>query len=323
MDEREPESTHYVSQNESEALIAAVERGGRDDRAGIFGPHSLSWTINRESALFLGAGRAALLQLAHPWVAAALEQHSSLMANPIGRFHSTFRIVFTTLFGSTQQAAAAARHLYQVHTFIQGELPQSVGAFAQGSRYVANEVAALRWVYATLVESAVLAYDFVLPPLREAEREQYYAESKTLATLFGLTDSAMPQSWNGFVAYCREMEQSAQLGVSDAARGMAHGLLRGAGSWVKPPRWYHALTAAWLPERLRTEFGLTLSGEDQRAIESSRSRLRWWYPRLPQAVRFVGPWHEAKSRLAGHAPGLIARAGNRFWMGQARMPFAS
>jgi len=46
---------------------------------GIFGAESVSWRINCESALFLGAGRAALLQLAHPWVAAALDQHSSLL----------------------------------------------------------------------------------------------------------------------------------------------------------------------------------------------------------------------------------------------------
>src|ERR1700757_818270 len=101
-----------VSRSDSESLIAAVEQSTADSRAGIFGPASMSWKINRESALFLGAARAALLQLAHPWVATALEQHSTLMARPIARFHSTFRIVFTMIFGSLDQAVAAARHLY-------------------------------------------------------------------------------------------------------------------------------------------------------------------------------------------------------------------
>src|SRR6266567_9363050 len=93
-----------VSRDESAALIAAVEHATPDPRAGIFGPNSISWKINRESALFLGAARAALLQLAHPWVATALEQHSSLMSRPIARFHSTFRIVFAMIFGSLDQA---------------------------------------------------------------------------------------------------------------------------------------------------------------------------------------------------------------------------
>ncbi|HSM78680.1 MAG TPA: oxygenase MpaB family protein, partial [Bryobacteraceae bacterium] len=82
----------------------------------------MSWRINRESALFLGAGRAALLQLAHPWVVAALEKHSNLISRPIARFHNTFRIVFAMIFGSLDQAVAASRHLYTVHTYIHGEM---------------------------------------------------------------------------------------------------------------------------------------------------------------------------------------------------------
>src|SRR3954470_10588946 len=129
-----------VSRADSEALIAAVHRGTTDPRAGIFGPQSMSWRINRESALFLGAGRAALLQLAHPWVATALEQHSSLMGRPIARFHSTFRIVFAMIFGSLDQAVAAARHLYQAHTYIRGEMAEDAGVWRRGSAYEANEI---------------------------------------------------------------------------------------------------------------------------------------------------------------------------------------
>jgi uncharacterized protein (DUF2236 family) len=57
---------------------------------GIFGPASLTWRVDREAAIFLGAGRALLLQLAHPWVAAAITEHSRTLADPIGRFHRTF-----------------------------------------------------------------------------------------------------------------------------------------------------------------------------------------------------------------------------------------
>ncbi len=141
------------------------ERATPDPGAGIFGPQSMSWKINRESALFLGAGRAALLQLAHPWVATALDQHSNVMSRPIARFHSTFRIVFAMIFGTLDQATAAARHLHSVHTHIAGEMPEDIAAYRRGSRYEANEIAALRWVFATLIESAVLAYECALGPL--------------------------------------------------------------------------------------------------------------------------------------------------------------
>jgi uncharacterized protein (DUF2236 family) len=310
-----------VSREESEALIASAARRAAGEREGIFGPGSACWTINREAAVFLGAGRAALLQLAHPWVAAALEQHSSVMQRPIARFHNTFRIVYTMIFGALHQATAAARHLYQLHTRIQGRLPQAVAAWPRGAKYQANQTAALRWVFATLVESAELAYDCALGPMPPGLREQYYKESKTLAALFGLQDAGLPADWEAFAAYTRAMQGSGQLGVSDEARRMAHGLLAGAGSWLPIPRWYRALTTEWLPARFRAEFQLPVIARDQRAAE----RARYWIPRcyrhLPAAVRFVGPWHEAQARLAGRRAGMMAQAGNRFWIGQRALPF--
>jgi len=125
--------------------------------------------VDREAALFLGAGRAALLQLAHPWVAASLDQHSNLREDPLARFHNTFRVVFTIIFGTLEQALAASRHLYLLHTHIRGELPETVAAHPRGAHYEANELNALLWVYATLVESGLMAYDCVLPPLSSQE----------------------------------------------------------------------------------------------------------------------------------------------------------
>jgi uncharacterized protein (DUF2236 family) len=303
-----------------EALLSAVAAATPRPNAGIFGPDSLSWRINRESALFLGAGRAALLQLAHPWVVAALAQHSSLLNKPIARFHNTFRIVFTMIFGSLQQALAASRHLYTLHTRIQGELPEGVAGRPSGTHYEANEIAALRWVYSTLVESAVLAYECALAPLTTAERDQYYAESKTLAGLFGIPASALPATWDDFAAYNHAMHASDTLGVNSASRVMAHNLLSGAGSWIKPPLWYRALTTQWLPERFRAQFALEFGVREQQAAARAQLRLPGIYRRLPLAVRFTGPWREAQARLASRRIGLFTRMNNRFWIGQPRLP---
>src|SRR5580693_9086033 len=182
----------YVTNADSQSLLVSLEQLPGEPGNGFFGPASVTWRVNRESAVFLGAGRAALLQLAHPWVAAALAQHSTLLHDAVGRFHSTFRVIYTMLFGTRAQAAEASRQLYQLHTGIRGELPHAVGRYPQGEHYEANEVAALRWVYATLVESAILAYEFVLPPLTLSDRGQYYAESKRMAALFGISAEALP-----------------------------------------------------------------------------------------------------------------------------------
>jgi uncharacterized protein (DUF2236 family) len=311
-----------VSQEEIERLWDLVAEHTANPQAGIFGPSSLSWKVNRESALFLGAGRAALLQLAHPWVATALEQHSNLLNDPLARFHNTFRVVLTMIFGTLDQALAASRHLYHLHTRIQGELPESVAAYTRGSRYEANEVKALVWVYATLIESALVAYDSVLPPLSSVERENYYAESKTMAALFGIPREALPADWSSFEAWMRAMLASDALGVNALSREMARSILHGRGSWVPIPNWYRALTAASMPERFRSEFSLVYGEREKRAVARARNWLPQIYRRLPAALRFVGPYHEAQSRLFGRRVNAITRASNRFWMGQTHMMFA-
>ena len=284
---------------------------------GIFGPSSISWKINRESALFLGAGRASLLQLAHPWVAAALDQHSNLRSDPLARFHNTFRVVFTTIFGTLQQALAASRSLYQLHTRIQGEVPDTAGAFPAGSHYQANEVDALRWVFATLVESAMIAHESVLPRLSAAEKETYYAESKTLAMLFGIPAPALPVDWKAFDDYNREMWASDTLAVNSLSREMAHRVLHGRGSWVPVPQWYRALTAAWMPDRLRETFALEYGEREQRAASNALRRLPTVYRRIPTSLRYIGPYHEACARLQHRGVGPLTRASNHFWIGQS------
>src|ERR1700757_3011920 len=109
-----------VSANDLEAQLAELAGSTRDPRAGVFGPGSMNWHVNRESALFLAAGRAALLQLAHPWVAAAIAQHSRTLQAPLRRFHHTFRIMFTVAFAPVEEALAAARSLHRRHDRIQG-----------------------------------------------------------------------------------------------------------------------------------------------------------------------------------------------------------
>jgi len=291
-------------------------------RAGIFGPKSISWRVHRESALFLAAGRAALLQLAHPWVAAALNQHSDLLGDPLARFHNTFRVVFTMFFGSLDQVLASSRYLYRLHVGIQGPIPEAVGAHPQGSRYQANEVQALLWVYATLIDSAVVAYECVQPALTSDEREQYYAETKRFAALFGIPEAALPKDWAAFEAYNRRMWASDELGVNTLSRDLGAAVMSGAGSWVKPPGWYRALTAAWMPERLRAEFTLEFGEREQASAARAARWLPRIYPLLPKAVRFVGPYREACARLSERRVGPLIRASNRFWMGQPRMMFA-
>lgn len=316
---REPIVGQCVARAQLEQALWELQTLPGDPAHGFFGPGSVTWQVNRECGVFLGAGRAALLQLAHPWVATSLVHHSNLMHDAIGRFHSTFRVVYTMLFGSRAQALAASRQLHGRHTGIRGELRHAIGSHPAHEHYEANETGALRWVYATLVDSALLAYATVLPPLSPAAREVYYVESKRFGTLCGLPPASLPETWTDFQSYMADMLASPELTLDDNAVALGQSVLSGVGTWVKPPRWYRALTAAWLPPRLRDGFRLAYRQPEQRGVTRMRRLLPRFYPWLPGALRFVGPYTEAQDRLRGQAPGRFTRRNNQFWMGRTRL----
>jgi uncharacterized protein (DUF2236 family) len=310
-------STEGVSRENLEEQLAIIRVLAPGEAEGVFGPASVIWRVDREAAIFLGAGRALMLQLAHPWVAAAISEHSRTFADPIGRFHRTFGVTFSMVFGSLDQAVAAARRLHQRHAAIEGRLPLAVGAFATGSCYRANEIAALRWVHATLTETALLMHDLVLGPLRHEERERYYDECKLFAGLFGIPRDCLPLDWAAFAAYNEAMWESDILAVSPVARQIADRLLSGAETWMCPPQWYRALTAYLLPARLRQGFGLRYDETERSLAEGALAWIRLLYPALPERLRYVGPYQEARTRLFGRTqPDLGTQLLNRFWIGQ-------
>lgn len=308
-----------VSADDLEALLATLRSSLPAPERGIFGPESISWKVNRESALFLAASRAALLQLAHPWVASAITQHSKTFHNPVSRFHRTFRVMFTISFGSLEQAFIVARQLHRMHQGIHGSVSETAGRFPAGTSYDANQVDALRWVYATLIDSSVLAYELVLPPLAEAEREQYYQQGRTIASLFGIPHDYWPPNWKGFQAYMDSTLSSDMLGVGPATRKMGHELQHGAGLMLRPPFWYRALNVEILPPRFRDEFRFSYGERERRSADRAVRWIRRIYPRLPIAMRFVGPYHEALAHRRGSRPSLTTRLANRIWVGQPEL----
>ncbi|BAR59912.1 uncharacterized protein (DUF2236 family) [Bradyrhizobium diazoefficiens] len=309
-----------VVEKDLEAALDQVRADAAGPVPGVFGPSSVTWWIDREAVIFLGAGRALLLQLAHPWVAAAIAEHSRTLTDPIGRFHRTFDIVFAMVFGSLDRALLSSRQLYRRHSMIVGEMPETVGPFAAGSRYCANDIPSLRWVHATLVETGLMAHDLVLPQLSVEERERYWTEGRLFGALFGLTGDDLPADWSGFAAYTAAMVQSETLTVSPAAREIATQIFTGARPWLRPPRWYRALTASLLPERLRAGFGFELDERDIRSADNAVKWIRRVYPKLPDRLRYVGPYQEAQARLRGELqPDWITRCLNRAWIGRPQM----
>lgn len=303
-----------------ERSLAVVRAGAAGEREGVLGPASVTWRVNREAAIFLGAGRALLLQLAHPWVAAAIADQSRVFADPLGRFHRTFGITFTMVFGTLDQALGSARQLYRRHAAVSGALPERAGPFEAGSPYCANETSALSWVHATLAESALLAHDLVLPSLADGERDRYWSEAKLCAGLFGIPQASLPLDWKSFTAYTESMAGSDVLTVSPTAREIASRIFAGRIAGVRVPMWYRSLTTQMLPERLRIGFGLPFGDAERRSAGRGLDMVRRIYPLLPDRFRTVGPYQEAQARARGEdRPDRVTRWLNRIWIGQPSM----
>src|SRR6476646_9061202 len=84
--------------------------------AGLYGPSSEAWRLNREAMLLLGAGpRALLLQIAHPLVAAGVAEHSDFRSDPWARLSGTLRSYLRIVYGTADTARGEIRRLNDLH----------------------------------------------------------------------------------------------------------------------------------------------------------------------------------------------------------------
>lgn len=294
----------------------------KDPQAGIYGPGSHMWRINREAATFLGGGRAALLQTAHPWVAHGVDQHSDTKNDPIGRFQRTFTNVFSMVYGTLDQAMHKAHGVHNIHTKITGPVAEASGAFGADSSYQANEAHAMLWVHATLWETAIHMRELILGPLSDEVKEAYYQETKLFAYLFGIPDEIIPPNWPEFLEYNEKMWASDVLFVGTPARDISTFLFGTkqlpGGQFYLP--WIELLTAGMLPAQVREGYGLKWGRKEQANYERSLKMVRAIYPRLPKTVRYLPAYQEAKGRLKGRtAPQWHVQQLNKLMVGKAQL----
>jgi uncharacterized protein (DUF2236 family) len=306
-----------ISSDDFEAAIGQAVIGIPSDQEGLFGPRSLLWQVGREAFVFLGAGRAALLQTAHPFVAAAVDQHSDVTVDPAARFRRTFTNVFDMVFGTKAEALARAYQVRRIHDHIDGTLNEALGSYLQDARYSAHDRQAVQWVHATLWDTALRIYEMFHPPLTSAEKEHYWRDSLRFAALFGLRAEDMPQSFSDFETWWSKTLEGNTLEVGKAAKDIADHLLHGKGTMRALPKWYIAVTAGLLPPQLREAYGLTFGPLDRNRAQSALSRLQKIHPLMPKKLSFVPGYHRADARLKGKAaPDIVTRGLEKLWLGR-------
>ena len=292
-----------------EAMLASLRAGCVNPDHGLFGPDSWTWRVGRELVNFMGAGRAALLQMAHPWVATAIAQHSNAANDIAGRFRRTFLSLYGMMFGSLDMCLDAARRVHRIHGGIRGRLDIGAGSWKAGAPYAANVEEALMWVHATLIDTSFVVYDRCVMERSWEERCAHYQESRRFGRLFGLTDRVMPTDYAGFVRYWEVMLSSGALAVTPAAMAMAPQLLAPSGG-LMAPMWevHRAITCALLPTAVREGYGLPLGRLEWAVAGAAMGGMRRVVHTLPPRLRYVSAWHDAQRRIAGK-PGQDRVAG--------------
>lgn len=247
---------------------------------------SVSWRVNSEPVVIAGGGRALLMQVAHPAVGAGVEQHSSYASDPWGRLFRTLDVMMKLGFGTPEQSARQQRMLTKMHRRV-------TGTTDDGTPYHALDPALLVWVWATLVDTALLMYERVQPRLRPIEREVFYAESKLVAYGCGVPVGGCPDTWADFSAYIDRVVAE-DLRVTSSARAVA------TAAMVPPlpgpladlaavPN--QLVTIGMLPPSLRDEFGYAWTPELQARLD------RWLRNTRRAAAVIPGPARRLPSQI--------------------------
>ncbi|HUE30189.1 MAG TPA: oxygenase MpaB family protein [Verrucomicrobiae bacterium] len=290
-----------LSAHDLTRLRTACGRETVDPARSLFGPESVTWRVNREAVLLLGGGRALLLQVAHPLVAAGVAAHSEFRAHPLRRLWRTLDLMLTLAFADGATALAAVRTIEAVHARVHGVLEEPSGPFPRGTRYDANDPALLLWVYATLVDTALVVYERFVAPLGVEGRAAYYEGSKVGGRLLGIPEAIMPPTFARFQEYVDDMIRGDALAVGPAGREIAASILRPVVplGLAQAFRAADLFTVGLLPPPIRERYGLSWSAGQERALHALMTLARRVLPFVPRRVRLMP--HARRAGVAAEA----------------------
>lgn len=253
--------------------------GGPGTGSGAGG--AASWpTVQRvaaEPVTALLLQRALVMEVAHPKVAAAVADHSSFRSQPWRRALATANAAVRIVFGDEQAARATVRHIQRTHDRIHGEVGAGEG------RYTAHDPTLLLWVWATLVDTAQVAFTRWVRPFEDSEAEAFHDEMRSLGVLLGIPGTMLPASPAQQRQYFEDMLEGPELGATPASRELARQVLWYRHVLVPPPvvNVQRSLALATLDRRLLERLQLEPSAADRWLGSWCDGALRAGYRRLP------------------------------------------
>ena len=273
----------------------------------MYGPDSEAWALNRESMLLLGAGpRALLLQIAHPAVAAGVDEHSDFRADPWRRLAGTLKSYLTIVYGTGPVARAEIRRLNALHRGI------------VGTGYSARDPELSRWVHATLVDSTLVANDRWIEPLSRERRARAYEETRPIGRAFGVPEALLPKDLDAFEAYLAGMlAPDGPVKPGPLARDLAEVILHPPLAPLLPSAapllgrippatysWTLWPSLGLLPAPVRDAYGFAWGPRERVVSAWLVAGWRAWRPLMPRTWRQMPKALAADARVARYEANL-------------------
>jgi uncharacterized protein (DUF2236 family) len=223
---------------------------------------SVSWRVFKNPlTVYIGGVTAVLLQLAEPRVGAGVWQYTSFRERPMDRLRRTAHAAMLTVYGPRSRAESMIAGVNRMHSRVRGTAND-------GRSFRADDPELLDWVHGTACFGFLEAYLAYVRPLTPEERDQFYAESASVARLYGAISA--PESQAALAALFERSE--AQLQRSDVVFEFLD-IVRGMSLLPAPLRPLQGiLTAAAIrlvPAQMRERIGL-----------DDRRHLPWWQHKL-------------------------------------------
>jgi uncharacterized protein (DUF2236 family) len=255
----------------------------------LFPPDSQIWRLSREHALLLGGPAAAILQVAHPEVAAGVAAHSEFRGDALGRLRRTLDAVYTITFATREEADAMSRRIAAIHAKVRGTHPVAHDAFSP---------AAQMWVLATLIGVGTWVFEQVGFTLTEAQREAHYRDMRVFGQCFGLAPGYGPQTVTEFREYYASMLTGPELASIPLCREVAWAVAAPpAPPWLRLGSMpFVGLIAETLPSPVRERLGFRSTPVSRAAFAVARASVRAALPFLPQRLRFSRHYLAARRR---------------------------
>lgn len=265
-----------------------------DPQVGILGPDTMSWEVYSQKVVWFGAARCNMLQSTHPAVAAALVNKST--ADTSTRLETTIAFVDGVVFGTLDQARELAEMLHTKHMAVSGTLDAPAGEFVAGDPYEGNDVEALWWVLATMIDTTVMMYSMFLRPMTDAEKDRLIAELPILGAMFGIPASALPADWAEFKAYFRAMLAAPRTEVRADGLAAAQNILQIKG-FNPMMRLVRAMTIEWLPPAVRAAYEINFDLKTRMTSKLGHAFVRVWWALQTRRSRRAQSFIDARLRL--------------------------